>query len=227
MNSRAGNWRTKVPSDEGLERCGVSKVADVYRLEVALGDRQDSPESKGGIGADVQHGIVALLELLGSCPTKAGKPLARTTGLAEHDLILVLQHAATIRRRLKSGRLQDRALEQGVLRAAVGSQMVENGTSASRLAHSSDLVLVAVEEADEVLDPLQGGALVVQTCVRVAVGFDTRAGQETVGAHTVVGSDVDEAVVARVEEGHAASAVIWSGVFATEDVGAAIEPGED
>lgn len=77
--------------------------------------------------------------------------------------------------------MQHRAREERVLRSTIGDQVVHDGACACGLAPGGNEGGVATEEGNIGLDPLKGGALVVEAGVGEGLGFHGCAGEETVG----------------------------------------------
>lgn len=92
-------------------------------------------------------------------------------------------------------------MEERVLGSAVGDEVVHDRAGAGGLAHGGDGVLVAVQEVDVVLDPLEGGTLIVQGDVGETVGLDSLTAEETESTETVIGSNPDYVVLGGLEEG--------------------------
>lgn len=70
--------------------------------------------------------------------------------------------------------------------------LVHDASATSRLAKDCDSVWVSTEEMDVLLYPLQGKALIVQTCVCGAVLLKGRSAQPAKCSESVVHRDVDD-----------------------------------
>lgn len=78
-------------------------------------------------------------------------------------------------------------------------KLMHDGTGSGRLTPGADLSFVAAKEPDVVLDPLEGGALVVETGIRQAFLFHGIASEKTVGTDLGVSVIVECTLIANAK----------------------------
>lgn len=101
--------------------------------------------------------------------------------------------------------------------------VVHNGSSTSRLAHDSNLIFVAAEEMDVLLNPLQSHALIKQTSIRGAILLKRRSCEESESAQPVVYSNNDHVVRALCKQIRRIAEVN----LGPDDISAAVDVHED